>query len=127
MTTDPGHARAKRGRLNYLAGLAAENAVARHYERGGDTTRSRRWRGRCGEIDLIVGADNGFVFVEIKKSKTHDMAAQSLSSRQQGRILRSAAEYLAQNDPAGQAEARIDVALVDQTGAIKILENAIGH
>mgnify|MGYP001568776705 CR=1 FL=1 len=67
------------------------------------------------------------VFVEVKKSKTHERAATRISSTQQLRIMTTAAEYLTRL-PMGQlTESRFDVALVDQYGSLKILENAIGH
>jgi len=43
------------GRLvGYHAGLAAEEIVAADYARRGLRLERRRWRGKRGEIDLIV-------------------------------------------------------------------------
>lgn len=120
-------ARRARGQANYHAGQAAEAIVEQKYIRAGYRLAVRRWRGRCGEIDLIFTRDSIFAFVEVKSSRSHDAAAMLLGPRQQRRILAAAAEYLASADPAGQCEARIDVSLVNHQGQVKFLQNAIGH
>lgn len=113
------------GKISYLAGLSAEDQVARHYARAGHRILSRRWRGRAGEIDLITECDGNVIFVEVKKSRSHARAAERLSQRQMQRIYTSASDYLG-HMPAGQdSAARIDVALLDSMGRIEIIENAI--
>lgn len=103
-------------RTNYHAGLSAEQAVARHYADRGAVLRETRWRGRCGEIDLILSEGDRIVFVEVKKSRTHAMAVQRVTARQLGRILRSAEVYLAQCPAGALTDARLDLALVDAQG-----------
>ena len=111
------------GTVSYHSGLAAEEIVAAHYARYGHEIVARRWRSKAGEIDLIVRKDDYVIFVEVKKSKTHDRAAESLGSEQIGRIYTSAAVFL-DGEPNGQnTDARFDVALVDAKGAISILKN----
>lgn len=113
------------GSVGYYAGLSAEQAVAQGYRDRGLRVRAERYRGRAGEIDLIVDDGAQIIFVEVKKSKSHAAAAARLSARQISRIFGSASEFLA-GEPGGQdTNARFDVALVDQSGQIKILENAI--
>lgn len=113
------------GSVSYHAGLTAEHGVARDYLNRGFRLRAERYRGRAGEIDLIVHDGAQVVFVEVKKSKSHSGAAARLSQRQINRIFRSASEFLA-GEPNGQdTDARFDVALVDQSGQIEILENAL--
>ena len=115
-----------RGQRAYLAGAAAEDLVARHYEQHGYSVADRRWRGGGSEIDLILRQGAALVFVEVKHSKTRDRAAARISQAQIRRIYASAGKYL-ENEPAGQlTEARFDVALVDGTGEIEIIENAFG-
>lgn len=112
------------GLTSYLAGAAAEIAVGDRYAAAGHEVLERRWRGKGGEIDLIVRDGATFVFVEVKRARDMATAASRVTARQMGRITRAATEYLGRQ-PAGQlSEARIDVALVDGTGAIEILENA---
>lgn len=118
--------RRHRGRRNYLAGIAAEDSVARRYARGGARISARRWRGTVGELDLVVHEGARVVFVEVKKSDTFDRAASHLTRRQMDRIYATGAEFLG-GEPAGQStETRIDVALVNAHGEIRIIENAIG-
>ncbi len=115
----------RRGQRNYHAGHAAEEQVARIYERSGHTVRSRRWRGGAGEIDLVLEKSGEIVFVEVKSSSTHARAAQSLTQRQLGRLLRSAEAYLGQLPDGALTPMRFDVALVDRAGRLDIIPNAL--
>jgi putative endonuclease len=112
------------GARSYHAGLAAEDQVAQHYERSGRVIAARRWRGEAGEIDLIARDGAMVIFIEVKQSRNHAWAAGHLTPRQFARIYATAAEFLA-GEPAGElTEVRFDVALVDGTGQIEIIENA---
>ncbi|UWQ82907.1 YraN family protein [Leisingera caerulea] len=119
-------ARRHRGSRANLAGEAAEEIVARHYENRGYTVAERRWRGQGGEIDLILRGPEGLVFVEVKHSATSATAALRITPRQAERIYASAGQYL-ENAPQGQlTPVRFDAALVNGTGAVEIIENAFG-
>jgi putative endonuclease len=112
------------GARSYHAGLAAEDQVAHLYERSGRAVCARRWRGAYGEIDLIARDGAEVIFIEVKQSRTHARAAESLTRRQMDRIYASASEFLA-GEPLGQdTSVRFDVALVDGSGCIDIMENA---
>ncbi len=112
------------GTVAFHGGMAAEEAVARHYERTGHEIAARRWRSPAGEIDLIARKDGGVVFVEVKRARDVARAAERLGPRQVGRILQAAEHFLA-GEPAGaDSPSRIDVALVDGTGRIEVIENA---
>ncbi len=112
------------GARSYHAGFAAEEQVAQLYDRSGRAVRARRWRGSAGEIDLIARDGAEVIFIEVKQSKTHAMAADHLTVRQMARIYNAASEFLA-GEPAGQlTDVRFDVALVDAAGRIEVLENA---
>lgn len=111
------------GLRSYHAGLAAEDQVARLYERSGNTLVAKRWRGASGEIDLIMRDGAQVIFIEVKQSRTHDMAAQHLSPRQVARIYAAAAEFV-DGEPLGQlTDVRLDAALVNSAGEIQILQN----
>jgi putative endonuclease len=85
---------------------------------------ARRWRSQAGEIDLIARKGACVVFVEVKQSRTLARAAYALSPRQVARIAASAALFL-EGEPRGQdTEARFDLALVDNSGRVEIVENA---
>lgn len=114
------------GAVSYHAGLSAESIVADDYARRGRPVVRHRWRGTGGEIDLIAQDGDGLIFIEVKKSRSHARAAERLSQRQMERIYASASEFLA-TQPKGQlTDVRFDVALVDDRGAIDIVENAFG-
>lgn len=113
------------GAVSHYAGLAAEASVAAHYLRCGKAVVAERWRGAAGELDLVVRDGAELVFVEVKRSRSFARAAERLTARQVTRILAAASEYLA-GEPAGQdTPVRFDVALVNGTGEIEILENAL--
>lgn len=117
------------GAVSYHNGLAAEQAVLRQYGASGCASLAERWRGSGGEIDLILRnpENGGVIFVEVKKARDFAAAAARMSARQIGRIMTSAAQFLG-TQPAGQdTDARFDVALVNDSGAVEILENAFGQ
>ncbi|WP_170784845.1 YraN family protein [Ruegeria lacuscaerulensis] len=120
-------ARVVRSSVSYQAGQSAELQVATDYERRGYSIAHRRWRGTGGEIDLIARDGDCLVFIEVKKSSSFDRAAERINQRQMKRICASASQFL-ENEPAGQlTNVRFDAALVDATGAVKIVENAFGQ
>ncbi|EKE43863.1 hypothetical protein OCGS_1844 [Oceaniovalibus guishaninsula JLT2003] len=112
------------GARSYRAGLAAEERVAAEYRRTGHVALERRWRGAGGEIDLIFHKGAEVIFVEVKQSRSHDRAAASLSQRQIARLYAAAAEFLGTRPEGSLTPARFDVATVDGTGRVSILENA---
>lgn len=116
---------AERGRIGYLAGLAAEDAVARQYTLKGYQTLHSRWRCEAGEIDLIVERPGLTVFVEVKKSRDVARAAARISPRQIARIFHAAEIFTARTGRDPMADLRFDAAFVDGHGAVHILENAL--
>lgn len=112
------------GKVGYLAGLAAEEIVARDYARRGQAIVRRRWRGQGGEIDLIARDGEVVVFIEVKKSRSFAAAAERLGPRQMARIFASAEEFIAGEPRGSLTDCRFDVALVDGRGAVQIIENA---
>lgn len=122
----PDPARVMRGRVAYSAGCLAEGSVARAYVDQGHELIAERWRGRGGEIDLILRKDDEYIFVEVKKSARHAWAAERISTRQITRICNAAMEFCGRL-PGGLLTAmRFDAALVDQFGRVEIIENAFG-
>ncbi len=117
-------AQALRSKTNYHAGLAAEAIIASDYQRRGCIIAKTRWRGRGGEIDLIIRDGDDLIFVEVKKSKTHDQALRRVTRTQMDRLCHAASEFVA-TEPRGQlTNMRFDVATVDQAGTVRIIENA---
>ncbi len=113
----------RRGLVAYHDGLAAEDSVEAHYLTTGHKIVERRWRGRGGEIDLILQDDDGYVFVEVKKAKSHAYAAERLSHRQLQRVCASAEDYCGQRMPGNLVNMRVDLATVDAEGRVEVLPN----
>lgn len=111
------------GQKAYLDGQTAEDIVSRHYMSRGYALVETRWRGRAGEIDLIFRQGAEYVFVEVKKARSLDIAATRLSERQLWRIARSAEDYLANTLNKPFSVMRLDLAMVDGTGRVDVLEN----
>jgi putative endonuclease len=86
---------------------------------------TRRWRGKAGEIDLVMELDGEIVFVEVKASKSHARAAENLSQRQIARLLRSAEDCIGSFPKGACTPMRFDVALVDGSGRIDVIRNAL--
>ncbi|MFV0302940.1 MAG: YraN family protein [Paracoccus sp. (in: a-proteobacteria)] len=121
-----GDARQRRGRLACLSGRMAEETVAARYEARGCRLLESRWRGRAGEIDLILRDGDDLVFVEVKCSTSHALAAQRLDRRQMDRICLSALDYADRASGGRPVTMRFDVALVDELGRIDVIPNAFG-
>ncbi len=119
----PGDARELAGRTAYEDGLAAEDIVLRDYLSRGYRPVAQRWRGRCGEIDLIFEGDAEFVFVEVKKARSLELAATRLTDRQLWRIARSAEDYIGTETADPLTPMRLDLATVDAMGQTAVLEN----
>lgn len=115
------------GSTGYHGGLAAEDAVARHYDQSNQQIAARRWRGQGGEIDLVARDGDTVVFIEVKKSRDFARAATRLARRQMDRICAAASEFLA-GEPKGQlTDVRFDLALVNATGVVRVIPNAFGE
>jgi putative endonuclease len=111
------------GMVSYLAGMSAEEAVASDYVRRGHAVAARRWRGSGGELDLVFRDGDGLIVVEVKKARDFARAAARLSRTQLDRIYGAVSEFVA-GEPRGQlTEVRFDLALVDGTGRVQIMEN----
>jgi putative endonuclease len=111
------------GLVSYLAGIAAEEAVADNYVRRGHALAARRWRGSGGELDLVFRDGAGVIVVEVKQARDFARAVARLSRAQLQRIYGTVSEYVA-GEPRGQlTDVRLDLALVDGTGRMRIMEN----
>lgn len=113
------------GLRSYLSGKAAEDSVAARYAQDGYRVLCRRWRGPVGEIDLVLSRGEEIVFVEVKSGRSWSEAVARLSQRQIGRLLASAEAALGFCARGSLTETRFDVALVDRSGRIDVLPNAL--
>ncbi|NOR62811.1 MAG: YraN family protein [Rhodobacteraceae bacterium] len=113
-----------RGSTAFHNGMAAEDIAARAYEAKGGKVLARRWKVPEGEIDLIVEDAGVIIFVEVKARKQMAAALAALQPAQQARLLACAEQYLAKFADLNAA-CRFDLAALDQTGQIQIIENAL--
>ncbi|RJE80117.1 YraN family protein [Paracoccus sp. JM45] len=116
--------RQQRGKIASLTGRMAEENVTRVYQSHGATLLETRWRGKAGEIDLILRDGDELVFVEVKASTTHAAAAQRLLPAQMRRIMQAACEYCAVTGLGQDVAMRFDAALVDELGRVDLIPNA---
>lgn len=119
-------ARQSRGQMAYQSGRMAEMAVADRYLAAGYKLVAQRWRGKAGEIDVILKKDALLVFVEVKSSRDFARAAERISRRQMNRICMAACEYCGTLPASQMTEMRMDAAFVDQFGRVEIIEAAFG-
>lgn len=113
------------GKQAYYFGILAEDLVADKYQKSGFECRKRRYRGGAGEIDLIMARQDKLYFVEVKASKTFDLAAMRIIPKQVERIHSAALSYLAAHDLTLEIDMRFDLALVNAHGQIKVLPGAL--
>lgn len=113
-----------RGSTAFHNGMAAEDIAARAYEAKGGKVLARRFKVPEGEIDLIVALGDVIIFVEVKARKQMAAALSALRPAQQARLVACAEQYLAKNADLNAA-CRFDLAALDSTGRIQIIENAL--
>lgn len=127
MTTTPNLHRQRKGAVAYQFGQSAEDQVLRHYQSAGLLLLHRRWRGRGGEIDLILQDRETIVFVEVKAASSIQSAITRLGPPQMRRIHAAAEEFIGTLPSGSLTEVRFDLACVDKTGAPQIMENCFSH
>lgn len=95
------------------SGQEAEKLAAAFLEKQGLRLVERNYRCRMGEIDLIMndGATRVFVEVRLRQHRGFGGAAESITSRKQGRLIRAAQHYLQQLPR--QPACRFDAVLLD--------------
>ena len=105
------------------AGAQAERRAAQYLQQQGLETVAQNYRGRFGEIDLIMQDGAALVFVEVRLRRNGDFggAAASIDTRKQQRIIRTAQQYLA--GLSHIPPCRFDAVLMDDSG-VEWLKNA---
>lgn len=118
--------RRAKGATAFSMGRMGEDSVQRDYLARGYALIASRWKGKSGEIDLIMQRADEYVFIEVKASSSHAFAAERLDRRQMDRICRAALEFSAGLAQGLLTLMRFDAALVDRTGRVEVIENAFG-
>ena len=116
---------------NQRFGRFGEDMAAEHYSRSGAEILARNWRGRQGEIDLIVLDRSGLrpvlVFAEVKArtTKVYGSGFDAVDWRKRKRLRSLAGIWLADAKPEGLGfdRMRFDVVDVNADGAVRVIEN----
>ena len=96
--------------------MSAEDRAAALFTDHGYAIAARRFKSRVGEIDIVARRGAELVFVEVKARNRLDDAAQSVTPRQQRRIVAAAEAWLADHPDDGTCDIRFDVILVARNG-----------
>jgi putative endonuclease len=94
-------------------GKIGEDLAVRELERRGYAITARRYRTRCGEIDIVAERDGVLVFVEVKARGDAEFgtAAEAVTPWKQRRLTRMARDYLTREHIADRP-CRFDVVTV---------------
>lgn len=89
-------------------GRRGEDLALAWYESEGYEVLERNWRCSSGEADLILARGRVLVVCEVKARTTdrYGSPAEAVTLTRQGRLRRTAAEYLAARDEAAARSAR---------------------
>lgn len=97
-------------------GKLGETAVCRYLEEQGYTVRTRNFRIRGGEIDIVASRGEELCFVEVKSRRigTMDPGDEAVDRAKQRRIIRTAYRYLErENISDSDWYIRYDIAVVN--------------
>lgn len=119
----PDSAKVRRGRRAYQTGQASEQVVERHYQAAGYCCLERRWRGRVGEIDLIMMREDQIVMVEVKSSDRIETALARVTPNKLSRVVAASQDFLVATQRPLNTNMRIDVAVVSTLGQVEVVEN----
>ena len=105
-------------------GEYGEDRARRAYEDAGYEVLAQNWRGRAGEIDLVLARDGCVVVCEVKTRATvrYGVPAEAVDWRKQRRLRALAVEFLAEYKPRCRA-VRFDVVSI-VSGQLQIIEAA---
>lgn len=107
---------------NVAIGATAELYAEQYLQQQGLITRTRNYRSKLGEIDLIMleksPRGNVLVFVEVRlrTNKRFAPALETVDYRKQQKIIKTAMRFLQEQKLYDKIACRFDVIALDQTG-----------
>lgn len=116
-------------------GAQAEAQAEAFLVQQGLVTRTRNYRCKLGEIDLIMLHKNArgttlvFVEVRLRTNKRFAPALETVDYRKQQKIIKTATRFLQEQKLYDKVACRFDVVALDQTGTappIQWIQNAFG-
>ncbi len=93
-------------------GRRAEHLCALMLRLKGYRILARQWRCPSGELDIVARRGAVLAVIEVKARADHLTAAESITPRQQARIARAAAQFVASRPELAALDLRFDVMLV---------------
>ncbi len=109
-------------KATYQTGVHGEEIAEEYLTKKGMTVLERRYKEKCGEIDLIMQDGKFLVFVEVK-SRFSDgppgMGLMAVTPAKQRRIAKAAMMYL-MKQKATKSPCRFDVVEVNREGVLHI-------
>lgn len=111
-------------KTSYQRGLRAEFLAKLFLRLKGYRVLCQRYKTPVGEIDLIATRGKTLVFIEVKARETITAALESVSTRQQERIMRAGLYFISSSPKYNQYTLRFDAICVGSTFLPKHLENA---
>jgi putative endonuclease len=108
----------------YRRGILAETLVALLLRLKGHRIVARRYATPVGEIDLVALKGKRLAFIEVKRRKTRDDAAFSVTAKQKRRIVRAAQYWLASHPAFAGHDIAFDVVLAAPWSFPRVIANA---
>ena len=108
----------------YRRGVLAETLVALLLRLKGHRIVARRYATPVGEIDLVTLKGRRLAFIEVKRRKTVDDAAFSVTAKQKRRIVRAAQYWLASHPGFTGHDLAFDVVLAAPWRFPRVIANA---
>jgi putative endonuclease len=108
----------------YRRGILAETLVALLLRLKGHRIVARRYATPVGEIDLVALKGKRLAFIEVKRRRTRDDAAFSVTAKQKRRIVRAAQYWLASHPAFAGHDIAFDVVLAAPWSFPRVIANA---
>jgi putative endonuclease len=108
----------------YRRGIFAETLVALLLRLRGHRIVARRYATPVGEIDLVALKGRRLAFIEVKRRRTRDDAAFSVTAKQKRRIVRAAQYWLASHPSFAGHDLAFDVVLAAPWSWPRVIANA---
>jgi putative endonuclease len=108
----------------YRKGRSAESLAACLLRLKGHRIVARRYGTPVGEIDLVALKGKRLAFIEVKRRKTTDEAAWTITAKQRRRIVRAAQYWLASHPGFAGHTIAFDVVLTAPWSWPRIIANA---
>ena len=108
----------------YRSGIFAESLVALILRLKGNRIIARRYKTPVGEIDLVALKGKRLAFIEVKRRKSFEDAAEALPSRARRRIVRAAQYWLSAHPSYNGHDMRFDVVLTAPWSWPRLIQDA---